>query len=250
MLPIHSFTHATFDPTLQELTSFERTIIERGDVIRQGDFLKYNKGINDQGGLSGVWQVAVTEPVSQGIVVRGVTNVLVLPAFEGSLPSSQSSELVETSGSKDQTAPSEEDAYEDAECVIDEAFLASSVLTAFTPSSSVLSGLMTPPNEKVDNFPNFLNLNPVHSFLPVITPAILPLPVPTELLIPQPERREDDNNRVYLQALDLGRLGLFSGDWVVVGIHQALRKTTTRLVRAFAGDEVLPSRGVYSSTDG
>nr|CRX79136.1 hypothetical protein ls5930a1_00167 [Leucosporidium scottii]CRX79213.1 hypothetical protein ls5931a1_00041 [Leucosporidium scottii] len=201
----------------------------------------------------------MAEPVLQGVVQKGHTRFLVLPPVAGveelgvDDAGEGHAELEAGASSSDEgtirgAEDSEEDDQDDYE--IDEAFLAASVLSP--GRQSLPPTPLSPPSS------NGLALTNGHAAFPLestssstkpsptsiaVLPASLQQPIPSPLLIPRPPNDEDDTPRVYLRTSDLGRLGLFSGDWVVVGDEGNEHR---RLARAFAGAGLLPE----TSADG
>ncbi|GAA5889484.1 hypothetical protein JCM5296_005959 [Sporobolomyces johnsonii] len=222
-----------------------------GEIIREGDVLRPREGR---------WKVAMAEPVMQGVVVKGETKLLVLPptdeedddddddeAAAGSSPTPNGTQ----EGGRDNY--SETDDTSDFE--IDESFLANSVLApphrqGHTPLTSPLAP--SPPFSNSSVLANGHSTN--HTFFPLIVPPasipsissaprLIPLalhhPVPSELLTPTPDPEEDDVPRAFLATQDLGRLGLFSGDWVVLRTVEG--EEEGRLARVFAADGLVES---------
>lgn len=211
---------------------FEEQLEKKGEVLREGEVLL----LEDEEGRARRWKVAMTEPVLQGVAQKGVTRFLVLPS-----PTSVE-EL--TNGA----APEEEDTQDDAasddasdEFDIDESFLANSVLTP--PRLSLPSSPAFPPPTNVlaltNGYMNHSTPTPRAPHGTLITPFELQQPVPAELLVPRPKEEEDDAPRVYLRTADLGRLGVFSGDWVVAEREEEGKEQQRRLVRVFASEGVV-----------
>lgn len=199
----------------------------------------------------------MTEPVMQGEIVKGMTQILVLPPtkrsaeeVEKEADSTKSSGAVSSAASDTvEELSMEDDGAQDgfADFDLDEAFLASSVLL---PRRSHATPLTSPcPSQAGDtkhtSFPMLANNyqqppEPGHS----VQAVPLSYSVPSELLVPHPDDEEDDILRAYTSTSDLGRLGFFSGDWVLVhgpAPTDGGDARAGRLVRIFAADEQLPS---------
>ncbi|GAA5824221.1 hypothetical protein JCM5353_000355 [Sporobolomyces roseus] len=204
---------------------------QSGVVIREGDTLRLNEGR---------WKVAMAEPVLQGAIIKGETRLLVLPP-SGEDEDHEEADKSATSQdhSRRTSQSSQEDDSQDEDFEIDESFLANSVLTPHhnnrfgqTPLTSPLS---TSSRQK-----QFFPLGELSSSTPPITrqshltPIPLSHPVSSRLLTPMPEQDEDDVSRAFLSTMDLGRIGLFSGDWAVLRKNE--REEGGRLVRVFAAD--------------
>jgi peroxin-6 len=238
----------------QDSAAFESQLADQNEVVREGE------GISLAGaGSTGRWKVAMAEPVLQGVVQKGYTRFLVLPPAAGveefgvDSAGEGHAELEAGASSGDEgtirgAEDSEEGDQDDYE--IDEAFLAASVLSP--GRQSLPPTPLSPPSS------NGLALTNGHAAFPLestssstkpsptsiaVLPASLQQSIPSPLLIPRPPNDEDDTPRVYLRTSDLGRLGLFSGDWVVVGDEGTGHR---RLARAFAGAGLLPE----TSADG
>lgn len=240
-LDTESYATATADAA-----AFERRMEEQGDVVREGEV------IAGQARELGNWKVAMAEPVLQGIVKRGFTSFLVLPSPSNGVQELENGEEhaeVEQGDTQDdeETVRGAEDSEEDDVDAyeIDEAFLAASVLSP--PRRSLPPTPISPPRLSPNNG---LALTNGHASFPLSPTASIPAPkrptsslsvtarplqhsVHSALLVPRPRDDEDDTPRVYLRTQDLGRLGLFSGDWVVVGTGD---EGHGRLARAFAGE--------------
>lgn len=215
-------------------------------IVREGDLICLDRdgGKGEEGGKEGMkWRIAMTEPVLQGVVKRGTTRFSVLPSVEKEEESIEEGEGEGVGDSDDEMGEGgfEEVEEEEDDFTIDEAFL-SNVLPSFssiTPSSLPLSPLSSHSHNQFD-----------HPLLPSgipITPSPLLHQIPSQLLTPPPEKEEDDNARFYLPTRDLGRVGAFSGDWVVVrrqgeGIEERDGEEE-RLVRVFAGDGLVGGGG-------
>lgn len=205
------------------------------------------------------WKVAMTEPVLQGAAVKGLTRFLVLP------PSGEEDE--ETGGASLETMYSSEteDDSLDFDFEIDESFLASTVLAPRQHNGSAYPTPLTSPlPQHPSSDSNALALNGLsHASFPLhasssphnkpssgsaVTPVSLVHPVPRDLLVPSPDKDEDDVSRILVATADLGRLGLFSGDWVALrpssegdeqerrGVEEDEQRREGRLVRVFAAD--------------
>lgn len=218
-------------------------------MVREGETLRV-------AGAGSRWKVAMAEPVLQGVVKKGYTRFLVLPPTSGAedfeddeaLDQHAEPETTTSSGDED-SAQGAEDSEEDGDdnFEIDEAFLAASVLSA--PQQSLPPTPLSPPPPTSSNalaltnghstFPlaSGTSSKPAASAIKVVAQS-LQRPIPSPLLVPRPRDDEDDTPRVYLRTRDLGRLGLFSGDWVVLGSGDESSEER-RLARAFAGEGLL-----------
>ncbi|GAA5903296.1 AAA family ATPase peroxin 6 [Sporobolomyces salmoneus] len=221
--------------------------LESGEIIRERGSLKLKEG---------KWKVAMAEPVLQGVVVKGQTRVIVLPPpgqgdDENENDSSSTKTLEDRLRiSKVEENDSQDDEEEDFE--IDESFLANSILTSGSHSTRFGQTPLTSPLSTSSKQRQFFPLDGLTSSTVTLNqqrsrlvPLALDHPIPSELLTPVPDQEEDDVPRAYLSTNDLGRIGLFSGDWVV------LRSDTdgaARLVKVFAADGLLETED--STTQG
>ncbi|POY70700.1 hypothetical protein BMF94_6283 [Rhodotorula taiwanensis] len=229
----------------------ERLSCPDSDLVRQSDRIE----IIGQGR----WQVAMTEPVLQGEIIKGETQILVLPPtkrsadeLEKEADSTKSSVATSSavSDTVDESSSTEDGEAQDgfADFDLDEAFLASSVLL---PRRSHATPLTSPcPSQagdaKYTSFPLLANSyqqpsEPGHA----VQAVPLSYNIPSELLIPHPDDVEDDILRAYATTSDLGGMGFFSGDWALVhapGPSDGRDARAGRLVRIFAADEQLPSQ--------
>ncbi|BGP19899.1 hypothetical protein JCM10213_008627 [Rhodosporidiobolus nylandii] len=223
---------------------------DKADLLREGDVVRLEDGTR--------FKVAMAEPVLQGKVVTKQTRLIVLPPA-GDADEDDTAE--EPAPAVDGSEAEDEDDSFDFDLEIDESFLASSVLTPRGRGTSAYPTPLTspvPPHPNGSNglalggfssessFPLSVSPKPAQpqSGTPVV-PVPLSHPVPGELLTPSPDKDEDDILRAFVATLDLGRLGLFSGDWVVVrpagevGKEAEEDRREGRLVRVFAADEVV-----------
>lgn len=190
----------------------------------------------------------MAEPVLQGIVSQGDTRVIVLPSsLEGETDDAE----IENPASAASTDPArsgikvdyDEQDSDEGEFDIDESFLANSVLTSSshpprfgpTPLTSPLSTSSKqrqffPLDEAAES------LGPDRQEPPRLTPVPLQHPVASQLLTPTPDHEEDDLPRAYLSSSDLGRIGMFSGDWIVL---RSVGGNASRLAKVFASDGLL-----------
>lgn len=219
-----------------ELKNLEELVEREGAVIREGELLSVVLG-EGEGKLKRFrWRVAMTEPVLQGIVKKGFTKFLVLPPTHSELEDGLEYEEVEgiEYEEMEEEEEEEEELIEFEEFDIDESFLTASVIP--------------PPSRSQPSTPSFLASNALALINPSIQPTSthhlsieahpLTQSVPSNVLIPRPEESEDEVPRVYLKMRDLGKLGMFSGDWVVVrSTNKSL--VDSRLVRAFACDGIV-----------
>lgn len=198
---------------------------EEGIIVREGGVLELEGGSLVEGLGGRRWRVAMTEPVLQGVIRKGTTKFLVLPPSgeeaveEGDAPRIEDG--LATEEKEDQEGEEEEEEEQDFD--IDESFLAASLL-APTPQPTPSFALA------------LTNGHPTPSTLPLgsLSPSPLLHPIPSALLIPRPTPEEDDTARCYLRMSDLGRIGMFSGDWAVVKLSE--KGKDSRLVRVFAAD--------------
>lgn len=228
-------------------------------MVREGEILSV---ASETGGRARRWKVAMAEPVLQGVLQKGYTRFLVLPPSSSTLLANGEVEAEaasedEVDGVVDVGDSEEEDEGSD-DFEIDESFLANSVLSpprhslpptplSPLPSTTTTTGLALanghpavplslPPPSTTSQSSNGILVR-AHS---------LQHPVSSELLVPRPKDDEDDTPRVYLRTAALGRLGLFSGDWVVVGVEGETQEER-RLARVFSGDGFIVD---LTTTDG
>ncbi|GAA5839198.1 hypothetical protein JCM9279_002624 [Rhodotorula babjevae] len=236
-----SYAHAAHPSDGRSLES--RLAEPTADLVREGGTLR----------LPGVgrYRVAMAEPVLQGVVVRGQAQVLVLPPQGGA---DQRHEPAPDAGSshgagprQDETTEDDDDNDDDDDLLdfeIDENFLAGSVLSPLRSSSTPLTTPL-PDSKHSSHGSSFPLLSAsTTSFSTAaaatrtagstVTAAPLAHPVPAELLVPQPDADEDDVARAYVATADLGRLGLFSGDWAV--LSRRAGEGEGRLARVFAAE--------------
>ncbi|GAA5990325.1 hypothetical protein JCM10908_007319 [Rhodotorula pacifica] len=227
------------------------------DLVRQGAVVEVAE--------VGRWRVAMSEPVMQGQVVRGETRLLVLP------PTRDGPDAEDLAGNKssttafdgahvkdeDESEPSGDNSQDTfADFDLDEAFLASSVLLPRKSHATPLTSPMPAHLDaaKMSSFPILESSHVRHEEIGHIVNAVpLDFAIPAELLTPIPDADEDDNLRAFVSTPDLGRLGLFSGDWAILqhGSNTPPDSDGTRarrLVRVFAADASLPTSGSSSHT--
>ncbi|BGP03261.1 Peroxisomal ATPase PEX6 [Rhodotorula toruloides] len=208
------------------------------DLVREGDVV-------DLPGV-GRWKVAVTEPVLQGVFVKGQTRLLVLPPADGGAQEDEADARL-----ADGTDASEEDDLLDFD--IDDSFLASTVLPSRRSHATPFTSPLPSSAQNGKSFPLVAPPPTTHSGTPI---SALPLsfPVPAESLTPTPDADEDDLPHALASTADLGRLGLFSGDWALVEPSGAMEgeeqkeEDRGRLVRVFAGEGLLEGREVVTSS--
>ncbi|KAF9466437.1 AAA-domain-containing protein [Collybia nuda] len=149
----------------------------------------------------------MVEPVLQGFTQRGTTRFIVTVSDPGP-----------TSGSDEVTAEELDSDKEGVE--IDEAFLANSTFMRF----------LDPPKSH-NSPPNLVVLNDSNGIFP---------PQPHFQVHPllRPGSISDEHCILYLRTVDLGRVGVISGDWAMV---RSCNKAKARLVRVVA-DDVLVNR--------
>lgn len=210
-------------------------IVREGEVVNLGG----HKGMS----MSSMrWKVAMAEPVLQGVCQKGYTRFIVLPPLDGSDGSAVESGSAQAPMQDVKAASGQESDDEDLE--IDESFLAASVLAPPRPSQP--STPMTSPPSRVDEMHHAAGSS-LLSQTPstpkrrapgslVVQPQGLQCPMASEVLVPRPAENEDDTPRVYLRNADLGRIGVFSGDWLLAEPCAPCQSQTRRLVRAFAAD--------------
>jgi peroxin-6 len=224
----------SYELASKEFRTFETRLKVRGDVLRQGDTLELSEdAAGEMEGVSSSWSIVMTDPVLQGVYKEGLTRFLVLPPQQGDtgkgrLAITNGDEQKEETGEEDQGEEEEGDEFE-----IDESFLANSVLTP-PPSAFLALPPVSPLKGEIIFNGTTLAPAPLPSSGTLITPLALLHPIPSCLLIPRPADDEDDHPRCYLRTSDLGRLGIFSGDWVRVQCEKG-----GRLVRAFARESVV-----------
>lgn len=222
------------------------------DLVRQGAVVLVP-------GL-GRWKVAMTEPVMQGEIVCKQTRLLVLPpirnADSGSAEAadgtgtSASDAFADDEDDEERSGDSSQDAFADFD--LDEAFLASSVLLPRKAHATPLTSPL-PAHLETHKMASFPMLEPSRTLYEetghLVGAAPLDFAIPAELLTPEPDADEDDNWRAFVSTQELGRLGLFSGDWAV--LRQSASSTSGaggggstpcgRLIRVFAADACLPT---------
>ncbi|GAA6055837.1 hypothetical protein JCM3770_004784 [Rhodotorula araucariae] len=185
---------------------------------------------------AGRYRVAMAEPVLQGIVARGQTQVLVLPPQGGE---NEDGALLPNGTSEDADATDDEDEEDLLGIELDENFLANSVLSQLRLANTPLTSPL-PEGQLATStsFPLATSLADTGTARTGTAVAALPLehPVPAELLVPAVDADEDDIPRVYVATTELGRLGLFSGDWAVLSVDEGRAGESGRLARVFAAD--------------
>lgn len=213
-------------------------------MVREGGTLRLSEGR---------WKVAMAEPVLQGAVVKGQTRVIVLPPSgeEGDDDIDSASKQAETQPHQERAritshSSEEDDSQDDEDFEIDESFLVNSVLTPShhqrfgqTPLTSPLSTS----SKQRQFFPlGELSASSATLSQPQNRLVAVPLqhPIPSDLLTPTPDQEEDDVPRAFLSTADLGRAGLFSGDWAVLRKDEP-EAGAARLVKVFAGDGLVES---------
>jgi peroxin-6 len=230
-----------------EPNDFEDLVEREGGVIRSGETLSIGTGKDTLR-----WKIAMTEPVMQGVVLKGLTRFLVLPSensrkelTNGSAEGIENEDEIEDELGSDEMDEVDDDEEEDDDYDIDEAYLANSVLAPppiLSQSASRVSSPSNKPNAFLNGHDNSAK-NSIVSTAPnhiSITAHSLSHPIASPLLIPRPIKEEDDSPRLYLRTKDLGRLAVFSGDWLVVrseGTESDVK--SSRLMRVFASEGVV-----------
>jgi peroxin-6 len=154
----------------------------------------------------------MTEPVLQGLVAPRRTKFVVLPPA----PAKKSASF-----------RSNDDAL-----VIDESFLALFLMDDFQGGVPVIDDRP---------LPNGVSSSASSSSHPVgwsavFRAAALPSIIDDEQVVPRPSQGEDDEARVFLDASELARRGVRSGDWAVLRPPEGAgdRGTMEKIVRVFA----------------
>lgn len=214
---------------------------QSGVITREGETLKLNEGR---------WKVAMAEPVLQGAIIKGETRLLVLPPSGDEDDEEAGRTATSTQDHSRRTSQSSgEDDSQDEDFEIDESFLANSVLTPHhnnrfgqTPLTSPLSNS----SRQKQFFPlgELSATTSTSSRHSQLTPIPLSHAVSSQLLAPSPEQDEDDVPRAFLTTIDLGRIGLFSGDWAVLRKNDG--EEGGRLVRVFAADGLIDSHEIVA----
>ncbi|KAK4048422.1 peroxisomal assembly protein [Microbotryomycetes sp. JL201] len=227
--------------------ALERAWADSGEILRQGSKV----------GVDGsTWTVVMAEPVLQGIVKPSKTSFVVLPPPTGPTDHGQERQLSDADGEdKASIGSTDDDSESSDEFDIDEAFLAPSVLTPPGPQSRLTTPVSSPPARSSVALTNGFALDadtaggaasdklvnggyaPRPSRKLLVFPKALQDAVQYSALTPDPPKDEDDLLRVYLKTRDLGRLGLFSGDWVTISSERNAQ--AQRLVRVFAADDIV-----------
>ncbi|BGP43176.1 peroxisomal assembly protein [Rhodotorula kratochvilovae] len=234
-LDAHSCAHAAHPATGHSLEA-RLADADGADLVREGATLCLTgQGAADR------YRVAMAEPVLQGVVVRGQTQVLVLPP-QGDDAAAGGDGVTLPNGTSEHGDATEDDEEEEEEELLldfdlDENFLANSVLSPLRAANTPLTSPL--PDHKLANVSSF----PLSALAPapaaragsVVSAVPLAHPVPSELLVPAPDADEDDVPRAYVATAELGRLGLFSGDWAVLGPEEG-EGEKGRLARVFAAD--------------
>ena len=233
-------SHA-YDVAVEDTKRMEESVATGCGVLREGETIRIESGELLGKGRALRWKVAMTEPVLQGVVQRGFTRFLVLP------PVAQDSvyeELEDSKGEEDVVSEPEDSTPVDADLIedfdIDESFLAASVLAPPRQSRSSLPSTPSSAPPPVDSTAPHSAIAPHSATAPAATKHLLvsarPLlhSLPSSTLIPRPLDDEDEISRIYIKTQDLSKLGIFSGDWVV--IESEGRNEDRRLVRCFASD--------------
>lgn len=130
----------------------------------------------------------MTEPTVQGLVKEGVTNITVVPPQE---TDEEAGDGAEANGLE---IEDDDEGSLDQDLTIDESFLASSVLLPHKSISPALSPVLSGSPRPSDD----------HSG-PSLTLASL---------AGSPNSGEDEDSTIYVRTKELGRIGVFSGDWV------------------------------------
>lgn len=235
-----SLDSTAYDVAVGDTKRMEESVAKECGVLREGETIRIESQ-GDEKGRPLRWKVAMTEPALQGVVEKGFTRFLVLPPVsqdmmhEGRDEPEDSAEEEESVSEPGDTTPVDADSIEDFD--IDEAFLAASVLA---PPRQPRSSLPSTPSTS----PPFVNGSTPH---PTTTPAAtkqllvsvhsLRQAIPSLTLIPRPSDDEDESSRIYIRTQDLSKLGIFSGDWVVMESED--NSEDQRLVRCFASDGLL-----------
>jgi peroxin-6 len=161
-------------------------------ILRSGGIYKVD-------GMS--FQVLMSSPVQQGVVVSDQTKIFVVDISSHSSSSS--------TGTSTPTASSAN---------------GSSTLVS-PPSFSMLNG--TPPSASLQANPDLAEPQEFNAH-------ILKQQWPEARLFPNPQPMEDDGNRVFINVKDLAKCNVFSGDWVLASANDSKR---SRLCRVYGIDD-------------
>ncbi|KAF8526854.1 AAA-domain-containing protein [Hysterangium stoloniferum] len=192
------------------------------------------------------FRVLMTEPTLQGIADPDVTRFIVLPGLEDSQDCSDL-ENGDLSSSRDSETSSEFLSESDTEeLVIGSSFLANTIVSRSTTSFTSLNGLHNHHigiGNRTKSFSSSVESR--HS-----TSSSSPLVLVADVLLAQiwhPSGNPLDNEcSLFLRTSDLSKIGIFDGDWGVVGDAST---SEMRLCRIFAQDSFLlsaPTQAVAS----
>ncbi|CAO3597248.1 unnamed protein product [Absidia cylindrospora] len=156
--------------------------------------------------LSGLsFQVLMTSPVQQGIVVSDRTKIFVVD-----LSSSSSA----STGTSTPTSLA----------------MNGSTVLAVPPSFSMLNGSSAP-----------CPTNPEVAEPQEFTAQILRQSWPEARLFPAPNVKEDDGNRVFVDVKNLAKCNVFSGDWVLASANDSKKSRLCRIYGIDSGDNEMAS---------
>lgn len=166
--------------------------------MRQGEAYSFHGNVDGDAEGEFRYRVLMTEPVLQGLVKAGQTRFVVVPGDDEEPLPPEVVEVIE--GNVDEDAE-DDDEDSEADVEIDESFLAGSVLTPHYPEDGINgaedeAGGRSPPGTSIRTSVND------RSF------SMKPLDHPVD------GEADGDEATIFVRTSDLGRIGVFSGDWV------------------------------------
>lgn len=187
------------------------------------------------------YRVLMAEPVLQGVAERGKTTFIVVPPQEdeaeqepGEEDARQDVTVNGSAGEDGRTEDGEEDAYDDdesnLELEIDENFLASTMFSSSKPAGSATRG-------KADGGVGHERSPSGGGAASKRDPLAFSLRSLEEPAFDGGANVEYEEATLVLRTRDLGKVGAFSGDWVIVGV-QGSERQQTRLARVVCNDSV------------
>lgn len=174
-----------------------------GRILRQGEF--HDFPVPDSSDVY-KYEIVMTEPVLQGCIRPSVTRIYVIdgsgiPDSNSELPSSEAT-LLGNEGTSFSAAEEDDDDFE-----IDETFLAnasshSATIVASETNDYPLNGGHEDASSLGPTASTSKLVTPFHSFHSQSLPHVS-------------RAQYDEASTVFIRTMDLSKLGIFSGDWVI-----------------------------------
>lgn len=185
------------------------------------------------------YRVLMAEPVLQGVAERGKTKFIIIPPQDDEASEQDGGEEegaredvtvsgVGEDGSEVQTETEDYDNESNLELEIDENFLASTVFSSSKAAATTARSKSDADGE---------NERPASNTDPKRDPLTFSLKSLDEPALDGGANFQYEEATLVLRTRDLGKVGAFSGDWVIVGV-QGSEKQQARLARVVCDDTV------------